>query len=259
MQVDLRPPHELWRPLPNAAGDTVGYVSVYLSDPLARYPVRAVTRPRDNKSDPNLETGTYGLFSTCQVRMRKSIVTKGVRYAFFVTTHGRRARALTGYYDIAWFTPGPDLDFALAARAWRFVVPIPATTLPGHLRKVVELRRGYVGLSVEVADELRQRIESATDITARYVTEIRRLEALSARHTGYRYPTWRREGGWDWTDAPTYLAEPALPATGPVSNRAPDDRWICGVCTQPTINAARLKRCPQCGALGSLRPSQKEE
>ena len=81
---EARPPGPPWRPLDPAAPAT-GYASYYLSDELARWPVRAITRIKDNKSDPNLETGTYGLFSTCQREMRSGIVHDPPRYIFFVT------------------------------------------------------------------------------------------------------------------------------------------------------------------------------
>ncbi|MEJ7714996.1 MAG: hypothetical protein WKF40_04535 [Thermoleophilaceae bacterium] len=255
--AELRPPRPPWRALRTPTGPH-GYISVYLSDAIARYPIRAVTKARDNKSDPNIETGTYGVFSTCQVKMRKSIVTKGVPYVFFVTTHGSKSRALAGYYRVAWYAPGPEQDFALAARTWRFVEPIPATSLQSPLLQAVELRRGYMGLDEAQATQLREVVDGRPDLTARYVMEVERLEALSARHTGYRYPTWRRERGWSWADAATYLAEPAVPSSGPVANRAPGGVWVCSVCTERSTSEARLKCCPECGALAALRPLTQE-
>ena len=253
-----RPPALPWRILRAPTGPH-GYISVYLSDALARYPIRAVTKARDNKSDPNLETGTYGLFSTCQIKMRKSIVVKGVPYVFFVTSHGSQGRALTGYYHVGWYAPGPDQDFALAARTCRFVEPIPAVDLPGSLRQAVELRRGYRGLDLEQAVQLRNAVDGRLDMTTRYVAEIRRLESLSTRYTGYSYPTWQRDHGWSWADAATYLAEPAVRASEPVANKAPGGIWVCTVCAERSVSEARLKRCPNCGALSALRPLAEEE
>src|SRR5258708_36321714 len=66
------PPNPPWREL-NPTMPLEGYVSYYLSDDLSGLPVRAVTLLRNNKSDPNLETKTYGLFSTCGHGMRASI------------------------------------------------------------------------------------------------------------------------------------------------------------------------------------------
>lgn len=229
---------------------------MFLSDSLARYPVRAVTKPRDNKSDPNLETGTYGLFSTCQIKMRKSIVAKGVRYIIFVTSH-RGERVLAGYYRIGWYAPGPDQDFALAAHRWRFVEPLPIGKQKPGLRAALELRRGYKGLNEAEASAVVDLLEAAPDFGDRYRGEIARLEALSLRHTGYRYPTWERKAGWSWKDSATYLADATSVGTEAVLNSAPGDAWVCGACQDQIVNKARLKRCPRCGALSTLRPLQK--
>jgi hypothetical protein len=242
--------------LPERTG-TAGYVSVYLSDPLARYPVRAVTKPRDNKSDPNLETGTYGVFSTCQVKMRKSIATKGVEYIFFVTTHRPKQRVVTGYYQVGWYAPGPDGDHVLAAARWRFVAPIATSSLPGDLRGFAEVRRGYSQLDPAQALRMRAVLDRHPDLTDRYVAEVKRLETLNHRHTGYRYPSWRRTAGWSWADVATYLGHPARAGT-PAANSAPGGRWVCSACGGSSINQARLKRCPACGAISTLSPSAKE-
>lgn len=246
------PPAPPWTPLVEGEGPR-GYVSAYLSDDLARYPVRAVTKPGDNKSDPNLETGTYGLFSTCQVKMRKSIVSRGVPYVFFVTTH-RGRRALTGYYEIGWHAPGPEGDHVLAASRWRFVDPIPADQVPPELRAAVELRRGYKGLNREDANRLVAFLESRPARNHRYLDEIDRLERLSLRYTGYRYPTWLRECGWRPDDAVIYLAQPSDAHVEQVPNVSPTGTWSCTVCNERTVNKARLKRCPRCGRIATLRP-----
>lgn len=232
-------------------------MSVYLSDSLARYPVRAVTKPRDNKSDPNLETGTYGVFSTCQIKMRKSIATKGVRYVFFVTTHRPGERVLTGYYRVGSYAPGPDGDYVLAATAWRFVAPISTRTLPADLRRAADVKRGYTGLDEHQVQRMVEIIDERPDLTDRYVAEIKRLETLNRRHTGYRYPSWQRTAGWSWADVATYIDHPAKP-TAPIANSAPGGRWICTGCKALSISEARLKRCPGCGAISTLQPAGKE-
>jgi hypothetical protein len=186
--------------------------------------------------------------------MRKSVVLRGVPLIFFVTTHPSGGRVLTGYYEIAWYTPGPDQDYALAASVWRFVKPIPANTMTSSVQRAVTVRRGYVGLDEHQASQLRRLIDNRPDLTATYVGEIKRLEQLSARHTSYRYPTWRRAEGWSWKDAATYLAEPVQQSGTPVLNTAPGDLWICDACSKQSISAARLKICPYCGAVLSLRP-----
>lgn len=248
----VRPPAPPWRQLDERT-DPLAYVSIYLSDALARYPVRAVTKPRDNKSDPNIETGTYGLFSTCQITMRRSIVTRGVPYILFVTTH-RDHRVLTGYFRIRWYAPGPDRDFALAAAALRFVDPIRASSVSGALGEALRVRRGYKGLDVTLATRAIELVQSKPDYTNRYLDEIKRLEALSARFTGFRYPTWEREPGWSWSDAATYLAPSEDDPQQTVPNQSPSDIWLCAGCAKQSLNKARLKRCPKCGALGTLRP-----
>ena len=62
---------------------------MYLADDLSRLPVRHITRPHDNKSDPNIETGTYGLFSTCENQMRSGIVNRGAQYISLHVPVGR--------------------------------------------------------------------------------------------------------------------------------------------------------------------------
>ena len=71
-QISVRPPAAPWSPL-RVEQPSTGYLSMYLADNISRLPVRHITRPRDNKSDPNIETGTYGLFSTCEHQMRSGI------------------------------------------------------------------------------------------------------------------------------------------------------------------------------------------
>ena len=256
-QLSVRPPRAPWRDLKVGDGPR-GYVSIYLSDSLSRYPIRAVTRPRDNKSDPNIETGTYGVFSTCQERMRRSIVTRGVPYVFFVTTHGHTGRALTGYYRISWYAPGPERDWVLAADRWRFVDPIPTTKASPSLRRALEIRRGYTGLDAAQVDEALSLINSHPSRTDEYLAEIKRLETLSLRRTGYRYPTWAREAEFSWEAACEWLREPDTGATEKVPNRSPSGIWVCQSCTASSVNKARQKRCPSCGRLSTLRPLTKE-
>lgn len=240
-------------PLGSPTTEVSGYASIYLSDDLARLPVRAVTRPRDNKSDPNLETGTYGLFSTCQIRMRKSIVEKCVGHIFFLTTH-RGSRKLCGYYDVGWFAPGPDDDYALAAGRWRFVAPIPVADLPEPLFGLLSFPRNYRGLGQDAVDRLTRLLDDSADRTAAYVDEIRRLEALSLQHTGFRYPTWKRAAGWSWDDAGTYLRD-GHRSDRRVRNSAPDDEWVCRACGYAHHSKARLKLCPDCNELATFDPA----
>lgn len=249
----MMPPAEPWRQLEDGSGPAA-YVSVYLSDDLARYPVRHITRPGDNKSDPNLETGTYGLFSTCQVQMRNSVVRKGVRHLIFVTKHGGRGRKLTGYYRVGWYAPGPDDDYVLAADRLRFVDPVPIDGMDARRRDLLSAGRAYRGIADEVdAAHLVDFLDSLDDRTDRYLDEIDRLELLSAKYTGYRYPTWQRAEPWSWGDAATYLSPGDGGGGEPLKNSSPTGRWTCLQCEEETRNTARLKRCPRCGAIRTLR------
>ena len=102
---------------------------MYYSEPLARWPVREITRPGDNKSDPNIETGTYGLFSTCEPGMRNRIVHDGAATIFFLTTRKRgEGRVLSGYYHVGWYTEEPKVP-STATMRWlplRCVSSIPS-------------------------------------------------------------------------------------------------------------------------------------
>ena len=71
--VPVMPPATPWTAL-EVDTPAIGYLSVYLSEDLSKLPIRAIAKPYDNKSDPNIETGTYGLFSTCERGMRAGIV-----------------------------------------------------------------------------------------------------------------------------------------------------------------------------------------
>jgi hypothetical protein len=124
------PPEHPWTPIDNRPG-AGAYLSVYLSSPLARLPVRDVTRLNDNKSDPNLETGTYGLFSTCEPIMRGSIKARGIGEIFFLTTIEDVGRCLVGHYELGWLVEFEKKDVALAATSMRFIDPIPVDRISG--------------------------------------------------------------------------------------------------------------------------------
>src|SRR4051812_15572618 len=128
--VSYRPPAPPWVPV-NKRAESGSYVSVYLSSDLARLPVRDLTRLNDNKSDPNVETGTYGLFSTCEPIMRDSIVSRGISEIFFVTTVEGLGRCLVGRYELGWMVEVGDDDIALAASDMRFISPFPVDRIAG--------------------------------------------------------------------------------------------------------------------------------
>jgi hypothetical protein len=252
---DVRPPNAPWTPL---ADNGSGYLSVYLNDPLARWPVREVTKPADNKSDPNIETSTYGLFSTCEPSMRKAVVANGAATIFFMTSRDK-VRWLTGYYHIGWSAPGvrgtSRGDYALAADAIKFVDPIDPKTLAKPARTALLVRfRTQKPIEAEIVQQLRKEIDSRTARTEDYLAEVRRLEQFSLEHSGFAYPSWGRETGFSWDDAPTYL--PSSDDAGAVDapNSSPTGRWRCTSCDRVVANKALLKRCPACGETGTLAP-----
>lgn len=244
-----------WEPLPDGGG--TGYLSVYFSEPLARYPVRHITRPADNKSDPNIETATYGLFSTCERQMRGKIVREGRPYLFFVTTHGERGRKLTGYYELAWYaesTGGAAAgDYALAASKIKFVDPVSLSTLPEPLRSVcVPQFRNIRPIGAATVAMFQGLMDSLPDRTDRYLSELARIEQFARHHSGFAYPSWGRLEGFGWDDADRYLGSssatgvvPAIPSTG---------QWRCASCKRVITSKALLKSCPGCDAMGTLSP-----
>src|SRR5205085_876583 len=120
------PPSLPWREIQNRTGE--GYVSVYYSDDLSPFPVRFVTKPGDNKSDPNLETLTYGLFSTCSPSMRSGLVNRSAQYIFFTTQRSGR-RVLAGFYNVRWYAPANSPrknDYYLAAESAHFIENPPS-------------------------------------------------------------------------------------------------------------------------------------
>jgi hypothetical protein len=251
------PPGGPWLEL---ADDGIGYLSFYYSDPLARFPIREATRPGDNKSDPNLETGTYGLFSTCEPGMRNRIVADGAASLFFITRHAGKPRAVTGYYDIGWYTHGDrgtdSKDWALAARNLRFVDPIP---FPKIARSVPEAGepsfRTQRRLSDRSVTRLRAIVDRAPDRTAEYLAELSRVERFAASKSGYAYPSWGRVDGFRETDAPTFLSA----SLGGTANSSKSRQWVCSSCSKIITNNALLRACPVCGGVGTLSPLILEE
>ncbi len=256
MTLLAAPPVGAWTALGDASGGA-GYLSVYLSEPLARYPIRHVTKKADNKSDPNIETGTYGLFSTCERPMRRKMVREGRPYLFFVTRHGRSSRALTGYCEIAWFaesTGGAAIgDYALAATTIRFIEPVPLDALPDPVRNVcVPPFRTIRPIDDSAAKALHDVIDRRRDKTERYLSELRRIEQAARYHSGYAYPSWGRIEGFSWDDAHRYLGEVA--ATEPGAKVPSTGRWRCVSCQCVITSWALMKSCPICDEMGTLRP-----
>ncbi len=216
--TDIRPPNPPWKPLQPA--DKGAYLSFYYSDSNSKIPVRDITRFGDSKSDPNIETMTYGLFSTCMEDMRRSLVQKGVEHVFYCTTRTRgkaRVRVLTSYYHIKWYHRGPDLrhhagkaDYWLAADEVRFLNRgFPLADLTGYLRGVrLDIRfRRYLYLYPETTQLLLLLIMEAPDATQECVQAIKRLENENLQKYGVTYTNWKKKEGFDWNWARKYLGK----------------------------------------------------
>ena len=235
-----------------------GYLSVYLSDDLSRVPIRAITRPNDNKSDPNIETGTYGLFSTCERGMRAGMVKNKAQFIIFLCRRGNE-RVIAGYYHLAWKTEGvwhsTKLDYALAADSVHFVdPPIRASDLPEPGRSAA-LSRFRLSKRVNAIET--QGIVAALELLPNaledYLSEIDRVERFQAFHSGYRYVSWQQEEPFSWQMARQYLEESNT--QGVVPNQSPTGFWQCTNpdCGQFVNNWSLLRRCPFCNAMGTLQ------
>jgi len=258
--VGAQPPVGCWTPLPDRSGGA-GYLSVYLSEPLARYPVRHIAKPADNKSDPNIETGTYGLFSTCERVMRAKIVREGRRWIFFVTTHRDGGRKLTGYYEVGWYAEGVGGavkdDYALAAVSVRFIQPVPLGSLPAPARRICQpFFRTIRPIDPSTKDILCDCIDDRADLTDAYLAEIRRMERFARHHTGFAYPSWGRVDGFSWTDADRYLQPVGKTVSLPAAPRT--HKWQCTACQYNIVSKALLKSCPICNEMWTLTPKPEE-
>lgn len=201
----------------------------------------------------------YGLFSTCARPMRKKITREGRRHLFFVTSHRGRSRALTGYYELAWFaesTGGAAIgDFALAAKDVRFIEPVPLNTLPLPTREVcVPMFRTIRPVDAATSKTLRGIIHSSIDITELYLSELRRVEQFARYHSGYAYPSWRQVHGFSWQDADRYLGSAV--STKPITKVASRGHWRCVSCRRVITSLALLKACPACRKMGTLHPEK---
>jgi hypothetical protein len=250
-------PGEPWQAL---SDNGFGYLSYYYSEPLARWPVRQITRPGDNKSDPNIETGTYGLFSTCEPRMRNRIVKDGRATIFFVTRRPHhQPRMLTGYYHVGWFTEGAfgavNNDYALAASAMRFFTPVSAADLPPVLADVVGAWfRTYRRLDADLTAGLKTFCDAQPDQTTKYLDEVRRIERFARARSGFAYPSWARDFGFSWADATGYYPGSTSPAKVPNSSKT--NHWRCSKCGYVIRSGALLKRCPLCKTNSTLKPEE---
>jgi hypothetical protein len=254
------PPNAPWVELPREAEPT-GCVAVYYSDRTSPLAAREVTRPGDNKSDPNFETGTFGLFSTCERDTQSGIRSRGVTRLFFLSSHGGKERALTGYYSLGWWAfgrlGGRTPDICLAAEFMRFIEkPILVSKLPGTSRAALGTRfRTTKFVDAEVTNELVQLLETLPDATSAYLVEVDRLERFNQYHTGHR--CWNRTEPFSWSGAEGLTAlDPPQKTTRTIANSSPTGRWRCRECNGEVTNRSRLKVCPGCQSVGTLEPEE---
>jgi hypothetical protein len=253
-----RPPTGEWSEIAVAA-HAGGAAFIYYADDLSRIPTRAVTKPNDNKSDPNFETGTFGLFSTCGRRMRTSIVRNGTPHVFFLSRTGG-GRALAGYYRMKWQAVGVfggTLDYCLAADVIYWIEhPIPVRELQNiNGLNLSTPFRGYRLLTPERCEHLYGLLIRRPDASELYVREVCRLEHFNLTFGGYRYVGWRQSESFGWEMAGDYLgrAGVASPAPG-THNSSITGMWRCVSCGEVLVNTSLLKRCPICGLPGTLVP-----
>ena len=251
------PPAAPWTEL-GADTPATGYLSVYLSEDLSGLPIRAITRPNDNKSDPNIETGTYGLFSTCERGMRAGIVNNRAQFIIFLSKRGEE-RVVAGYYRLAWKTEGTwqatKRDYALAADYVHFVAePIYVSHLPEPVKGAAERKfRLSKRLNAVETQTIIAALNSRPNALDDYLSEIDRIERFQAFHSGYRYVFWQQKEPFSWVLARQYLTESN--SLGPSPNQSPTGFWQCTnpECGQFINNWSLLRRCPFCSAMGTLQ------
>ncbi len=255
---DVRPPRPPWRPL-EAVEPPTAYLCFYYSDDLSPLPVRHVTRPGDCKSDPNLETRTFGLFSTCEPSVRSAMVNNGARYLFFLTRRGAD-RVVAGMYRVGWWcgpSRGPERDVRLAAEEVYFVPnPLPVGELPEPARAAASRpMRSCRPVDAMVTSQLLDALRRQEDASPAYLREIDRLERFNSYRTSARYPGWGQNEPFTWDLAHEFLrkVQAGAPAGQPaVRNQSDTQLWRCPACGEVRRNQSRLRRCPACKQVVTL-------
>lgn len=261
--ADVMPPAYPWSPL-SYKNPEMGHLSIYLADGLSRLPVRYITKPHDNKSDPNIETGTYGLFSTCERQMRASIVKEGSRYIFFICNRSSK-RVVAGYYRLAWKTEGVlhanKTDYAFAADLVHFVdPPIPISALPEPAFSAANTRfRLYKKIGTSETAAILAALNARTNVLADYLDEVDRLERFQKHYSGYRYVSWRQIEPFSWEVARRFLVRSDI--NHDIPNQSETGFWLCQNidCGKFVSNQALLKSCPHCKSMGTLKPVSHDE
>lgn len=215
-----RPPAKVvWKQIEKNT-ETTGHLAYYYSNDGSELPVRAVGKKWDNKSDPNIETKSYGMFSTCMPPARKNMVMRGDSYIFFFT-YWKEQRILTGYYELEKYVdtgitptaagkPRKFKDYALLAKRTHFVrngIPLTGEKWKKITAKSIkssEIKgygpRDFTKIDSEITMLLKNLLDQQKDITEEYVKEIHRLEDENLKNFGKRYPTWKREKGFSTND-----------------------------------------------------------
>jgi len=215
-----RPPSKVvWQQIEKNSEPT-GHLAYYYSNQKTELPVRDVTKRYDNKSDPNIETKSYGMFSTCMPPARKNMVERGDSYIFFFTRRNNQ-RILTGYYELDKFVPtgitpirggkpNKFKDFALLAKRTHFVKNgIPFTGKTWSKIKSEHIHedeiegfgpRDFVKVDPQMTKKLKKLLDEQEDITDEYIKEIHNLENINKENSGKKYPTWKRNNGFTIKD-----------------------------------------------------------
>ncbi len=261
------PPGPPWLEL-NSSSEAHSYLCFYYSSLLSRLPVRDVNRVvgssthciADCKSDPNWETQTFGLFSTCQDAARRGAVKNRSPYLFFFGNNAVESnkRGVTGYYRLKWYSHGGTYqdDYCLAADRVHFVEhPIRFDEVNRHLGTRLSSRspRLTAKLAPSESEKLVQILHAQEDATTLYIEEIHRLEKVNARNAnGLRYINFGKRDQFDWSVAEKMTSLGVHSSIRRVSNSAATDTWACVKCGWTCKSKARLKLCPECGAQGTL-------
>ena len=203
------------------------HIAYYYSDQESELPVRDVRKKRDNKADPNIETKTYGLFSTCMPPARRNMVDYKNWYIFFFTNR-KSQRMFTGYYEldkslVTGITPRNKLgsykfsDHALLAKRTHFVkngipllgklwskIPYDAVKNDGVLGYGP---RDFKSMHSKFAIDLKEKLDEQEDITDEYVKEIHRLENdnLEKSNNKFKYPSWERKDAFTNKDIVRFI------------------------------------------------------
>ena len=215
-----------WEQMPKSK-EISAHIAYYYSDQKSELPVRGVRKYRDNKADPNIETRTYGLFSTCMPPARRNMVKNKNQYIFFFTKRGIK-RMFTGYYELDGFLNTgikprnkrkeyKFKDYALRAKKTHFIKD--GILLTGKLWSEISVNnvksnsiagygpRDYKSIGSSLALELKKALDKHKDITDAYVKEIHKLEQENLKNSNneFRYPSWTRKEGFTKNDIRRFI------------------------------------------------------